>query len=102
MPKPDDLPPFAPPSQKTLDETLRPEAAQAADDAEKILRDKLPDPVGYCVNHDFVGPWKKDERVGAKQVRDHLQGQYHRLPDGQVDEALARLVGLNALVPFYE
>ncbi len=98
----DKLPPFAPPSQKTLDEAIRPEVAEAKELSLKLAKGTTPDPVGFEVNHDRVGNWVKGQRVSIKEVKEELQSDRHHLPDSEVDGAIARLVELNALVPFFE
>lgn len=95
--------PFAPPSPRSLAENLKPDDCEASDVAEKIRREKLGPPVGYRVNHEMVGEWRKDQAVSVKDVRDHLADKYRRVTDvKEQDAAIERLVSLNALVPIFE
>lgn len=98
-----ELPPFAPPSQETLNERINPEGAEAKETAEKIAREKLPDPKGFTVNHDVVGPWTKGQRISIGEVKAHLGGREHHITDQDVMEHhVNRLVSLGALVPHFE
>jgi hypothetical protein len=98
-----ELPPFTPPTQKHIDENLKPEDAEAKDLAEKVLRQKVSPPVGFTVNHDGVGPWTKGQRLSVQQVRAQLGGQSHRITDeDEQDACIQRLIELNALVPHFE
>jgi hypothetical protein len=105
---PDNIQPFAPPPAAEIEDAVRPELPEARDLAEKILRGKAPEPVGYTVAHDRVGShgnhgeeagegaWTRGRRLSAKAVRDHFRGA------PEADALIQRLVSIGALVPFYE
>lgn len=90
---PQSIKPFAPPAPKDLE---RDEDREARETAEKVRRGKAPTPVGFAVRHDVVGPWAGGQRLGREDVLGHFRG--HPEADAFVD----RLVGLGALVPFFE
>lgn len=97
-----DLPPFAPPSQEAM-QKMKPGAEEAKETAEKIQREKVAAPERYKVNHELVGPWRKDQVLTAKEIHDHLAGRAHGVDDeAERNEHVNRLVSLGAIVPHHE